>query len=87
MTITIKGMDFDFATLQEHRNEERLLNRFAAAKTIPETQKLHFFQPLTNNTSEVKQFSTRHVRVTRKQEVESLPAVSIYGYIVVEYDG
>ena len=53
----IKGMNFDFATLQEHRDEERFLNsRFAAAKTIPETQKLHFFQPLTKNTLEVKQF-------------------------------
>ena len=47
-----KGLDFDFATLDEHKDEEELLveKRFAACRTVPGTQKLHCIIPLSTDT-------------------------------------
>ena len=55
---TIKGMNFAFATIEEHRNEELLLrDRFSASRTVPGTQKPHYFRPILNTVVEVKRFS------------------------------
>ena len=52
---TIQGMNCDFATLKEHKNEELILDkRFAACRTVPGTQKLHSFILISTDTLELK---------------------------------
>eukprot|EP00731_Ephydatia_muelleri_P003574 Em0001g3574a len=68
----IKGMDFTFASQEEHDREASLLEeRLKASRTVPGTQKLHSFVPLSNNTVEVKSFSLKRVLVNFQQEIQS----------------
>ena len=65
--------------------EELLLReRFSASRTVPETQKLHYFRPISNSVVEVKLFSdnthSRLERVTRAQLHSSLLLVVMWLY-------
>ena len=57
----ISGMKFCFTTTctSQHSEEETLLkDRFENARTIPGTQKLHSFKPISRNCIEVQEFSS-----------------------------
>lgn len=72
-----------------HHEAENLLKRFESARTIPGTQKLHSFCPLSMDTVEVRPFSAfREGRVERVSSVkECVTFSSIKGYVVAVYDG
>ena len=88
----IKGMDFTFASQEEHDREASLLEeRLKASRTVPGTQKLHSFVPLSNNTVEVKSFSNSGQSRIEKValaagNVQSLPISAMGGYVTVAYN-
>ena len=89
----IKGMHFCIVASEEHEQEAKLLDgRLARSRTVPGTQKLHCFIPISPNTLEVKLFSSSTVSRREKVEVGSAPVLSpqataIGGYVSVAYDG
>ena len=89
----IKGMRFCFVALGEHEQEAKLLDgRLARSRTVPGTQKLHCFIPISPNTLEVKLFSSSTVSRRERVEVGSEPvltpqATAIGGYVTVAYVG
>ena len=83
-------MDFAFASNQEHYEEtKRLEPRFSNCRTIPGTQRLHSFKPVSENTLEVRIFScdatARREKVTCsvKETISNLSSLS--GYVTVAY--
>ena len=88
----IKGIQFGYATLEEHVQEAELLKeRLKMSKTVPGTQKLHSVVPVGENIVEVRQFSnspySRRERVTLAHSVLSIAVEAINGYVTVAYDG
>ena len=86
----LKGINADFVDSEERSAEERLLiDRFATAKTIAGTQKLHCFIPISRSSLRVKEYSgsstSRDVSI-RKGCYEVVKDNQIRGYIAVEYD-
>ena len=86
----LKGINAEFIDSEERNAEEHLLlNRFATAKTIAGTQKLHCFIPISRSSLCVKEYSGsstfRDVSI-RKGGHEVVKDNQIRGYIAVEYD-
>lgn len=82
-------MHFSFADIREHEQESALLEeRMKRARTVPGTQKLHSFVPLSTEAVEVRRFSAspicRHERVLHKDAHSPQPATS--RYVTVAYD-
>ena len=66
-----------------------LQERFQQSKTIPGTQKLHCFVPLTKNTLCTKLYSNSGVQKEEKLasiETDGLPLEEINGFVAVVYD-
>lgn len=60
-----------------------------SAITIAGTQKRHHFQPITNCSLIVKQFSSSEVSTVKKvaESAQDLPDEEMLGYVTVNYDG
>ena len=88
----IKGMDFAFASNEEHYEEmKRLEPRFSNCRTNPGTQRLHSFKPVSENTLEVRMFScdatARREKVTCSvKETISNISSSLSSYVTVAYE-
>ncbi|KAL5477704.1 hypothetical protein EMCRGX_G024538 [Ephydatia muelleri] len=89
----IQGMHFGFATVQEHDDEAKMLEeRHKMSRTVPGTQSLHSFIPLSACMVEVRQFSTsticRAERVVHREGINCAPhtAIGIGGYVTVVYN-
>ncbi|KAL5506173.1 hypothetical protein EMCRGX_G007760 [Ephydatia muelleri] len=87
----IKGMDFTFASNEEHYEEtKRLEPRFSNCRTIPGTQRQHSFKPVSENTLEVRMFScdatARREKVicSVKETISNLSSLSVYVTIAYE---
>ena len=86
----LKGVNAEFITCDEWNTEQSFLKeRFLMAKTIPGTQKLHSFKPVSRSSIQVTEFSasasSRLVSVV-KQDSEPLDDGIITGYVAVAYD-
>ena len=86
-------MHFGFATVQEHDEEAKMLEeRHKMSRTVPGTQSLHSFIPLSACMVEVRQFSTsticRAERVVHREGINCAPrtAIGIGGYVTVVYN-
>ncbi|KAL5518045.1 hypothetical protein EMCRGX_G003713 [Ephydatia muelleri] len=88
----IKGMHFCFTDTSQHEEEAKLLEeRMQKARTVPGTQRLHCFIPLSTETVEVRQFSTSTIsrveRVLLKgSTTPCTPPPVAMGYVTVAYD-
>ena len=86
----IHGISFEYLTANDWQIESTILKeRFSNAKTIPGTQKLHCFKPLSTNELQVQDYSSSSVSRIEKitsQNVSQLNFSSVTGYMVVEYD-
>ena len=89
----IQGMHFGFATVQEHDEEAKMLEeRHKMSRTVPGTQSLHSFIPLSACMVEVRQFSKsaicRAERVVHREGINCAPctAIGIGGYVTVVYN-
>ncbi len=84
-------MKFCFTTTAQHSEEATLLkDRFQNARTIPGTQKLHSFKPISRNCIEVREFSsssTTRAYITEYSAHSENNVDLISGYITAEYDG
>jgi len=60
-----------------------------SAVTIAGTQKRHHFQPITNCSLIVKQFSSSEVSTVKKvaESAQDFPDEEMLGYVTVTYDG
>jgi hypothetical protein len=87
----IKAVNFYYATLNEHEQEAELLKqRFATARTIPGTHRLHSFRPISQEKVQVKEFSASpEIREERVSVLENatIECAAIKGYVTAEYDG
>ena len=89
----IKGMHFCFVELKEHDEEAKILeDRLSRSRTVPGTQKLHCFIPVSTNTVEVKLYSSSVVPRREKVVVGNAPVLSrhvtaIGVYVTVAYYG
>ena len=86
----IHGISFEYLTANDWQIESTILKeRFSNAKTIPGTQKLHCFNPLSTYELQVQDYSSSSVSRIEKimsQNVSQLNISSITGYMVEEYD-
>eukprot|EP00731_Ephydatia_muelleri_P026535 Em0018g635a len=89
----IQGMHFGFAIVQEHDEKAKMLEeRHKMSRTVPGTQSLHSFIPLSACMVEVRQFSTsticRAERVVHREGINCAPhtAIGIGGYVTVVYN-
>ncbi|KAL5480015.1 hypothetical protein EMCRGX_G023629 [Ephydatia muelleri] len=89
----IQGMHFGFATVQEHDEEAKMLQeRHKMSRTVPGTQSLHSFIPLSACMVEVRQFFTsticRAEWVVHSEGINCAPrtAIGIGGYVTVVYN-
>ena len=89
----IQGMHFGFATVQEHDEEAKMLEeRHKMSRTVPGTQSLHSFIPLSACMAEVRLFSKsticRAERVVHRVSIHCAPhtAIGIGGYVTVVYN-
>ena len=79
----IPKINFKFCTCDDYKRAEAFLqDRFQKSKTIPGTQKLHCFVPLTNTTLCTKPYSNSSVQ----KEADGLPSVEINEFVAVVYD-
>ena len=72
------------------RAEFFLQDRFQRSKTIPGTQKLHCFVPLTNTTLHTKPYSNSSIQKEEKValvETDELPSVEINEFVAVVQGG
>jgi hypothetical protein len=86
----IENIKFKFATNSDYSHDERLLHaRHMSAITIAGTHKRHHFQPITNCSLIVKQFSSSEVSTVKKvaESAQDLPDEEMLGYVTVNYDG
>ena len=86
----ISAMAFTYCTTDDYKREEIFLHdRFQQSRTIPGTQKLHCFIPLTKNKLHTKMFSysstPKEERVTLSETVE-LPLEEINGFVTVAHN-
>lgn len=86
----ISLISFKYSTIDDYWMEEKKLkDRFEQSRTIPGTQKLHSFIPLTTNTLCTKIYSNSLVsKVEQITKVEGeLPITDIKGFVTAVYDG
>ena len=86
----IPEINFKFCTLDDYKRAEFFLqDRFQRSKTIPGTQKLHCFFPLTNTTLRTKPYSNSSIQKEEKValvEADELPSVEINEFVAVVHD-
>ena len=86
----IKGMSFRHLTNKDHDDIRQLYaDRYAEARTVTGTQKLHCIIPTSENTILTKQYSSLvdGTKVTlTATDVGKLLDVDINGFVVVKYD-
>jgi len=87
---SIQATSFEYCTSEEHENEHSMLQkRFEKCRTIPGTQKLHSFVPLSVETLEIRTFSastgSKLVEVVTADS--ELPFNKIKGFVTCAYDG
>ena len=86
----IPKIHFKFCTCDDYKRAETFLQeRFQKSKTIPGTQKLHCFVPLTKNTLCTKLYSNSSVQKEEKValvETDGLSLEEINGFVAVVYD-
>ena len=82
----IPKINFKFCTLDDYKRAELFLqDRFQRSKTIPGTQKLHCFVPLTNTTLRTKPYSNSSIQKEEKValvEADELPSVEINEFVL-----
>ena len=87
----ISNIEFGFATVGDHEEEEKLLKlRLDPAQTITGTRKFHQFIPLDNSKLAVKRFSldlNSHTKSVVKGNQSDIRIDDVAGYITVHYDG
>ena len=87
----IQTVNFFYSTTQEHDKEADLLQqRFASARTIGGTQRLHAFRPLSKDKLEVCEFSASskmRVECVSLNDDISISCPAIRGYVTAHYDG
>ena len=84
----IKQVSCQFATTEQYEQEAQFLKeRFKDTRTIPGTQKLHYFCPLSKEKLTIRTFSSsaedRQERVSLPQESSNVAAMN--GYVTVVY--
>ena len=88
-------MHFTFVSQEEHDRETSLLEEWLkASRTVPGNQKLHCFVPISNNTVEVKSFSSSGQSIIEKVALAAgtvlIPFLSVPwvqgGYVTVAYN-
>ena len=87
----IKGMHYYFVGMVEPEGESKLQEeRMRKARTVPGTQQLYSFIPLSTETVEGWQYSTRPIcrveRVLLKHATPCTPPPVAIGYVTVAYD-
>ncbi|CAJ1061238.1 uncharacterized protein LOC119727986 [Xyrichtys novacula] len=85
----LKNINCQFVSTEQYKQESQILkDRFEVARTIPGTQKLHYFCPISKERVRVKTFSSSDEY--RDEHISLTPAVSsvsaINGYVTVAYD-
>ncbi|XP_038055995.1 uncharacterized protein LOC119727986 [Patiria miniata] len=92
-TSQIKSIDFAFATTEQYKNETDILRqRFQIARTIPGTQKLHCFCPMSRDKIKVRDFSSSSdsreepVCLQVHGQTACIDFADIKGYVTVMYD-
>ena len=88
--LNLPGIEAQFMTVAEWKEEEQLrCDRFASAKTIAGTQKLHSFQPVSETKLRVSEYSnstSSFIVSAVKSSVQELELGAFQGYIAVEYN-
>ena len=86
----ISTIVFTYCTTDDYKITESFLdNRFQKSKTIPGTQKLHCFIPLTKNTLHTKVFSNSKILKEEKVtlcETDELPFEEINGFVTAVHN-
>lgn len=86
----ISAMNFTYCTKDDYRRQEIFLHdRFQQSRTIPGTQKLHCFIPLTQNKLHTKAFSYSNILKEERVTIsgmDELPWEDINGFITVVHD-
>ena len=87
----ISNIEFGFATVGDHEEEEKLLKlRLDPAQTITGTRKFHQFIPLDYSKLAVKRFSldlNSHTKSVVKGNQSDIRIDNVAGYITAHYDG
>jgi len=86
----IPTIHFKFCTSEDYKRAETFLQeRFQKSRTIPGTQKLHCFVPLTENSLRTKLYSNSSIQKEERValiETDGLRMEEINGFVAVAYD-
>ncbi len=87
---SLPGIEAQFMTVAEWKEEQQFLSeRFAIAKTVAGTQRLHSFVPVSETKLQVREYSNSSsstVVSVIKNSIKELELEAIQGYIAVEYN-